>query len=165
MMRPARFADVPRLAALVAEQHAASKYAGWVNIDLDRTKKMLAQMVQRHGGTHEGGAFVQVIEQDGGIVAFVAGILDRVYGVGDQLRANDMFLVAGAGAPVTAARRMLDAYVDWAESVPDCAEITLSWTDAMPTAPRMGGVYERMGFRELGRIYVREPRRAAKEAA
>lgn len=147
--------DVPALAALLAQSHAASRYAGEVGVDQAAARRLLAQFVQRHGGTHDGSSFVAVVEDGKGVICgFVAGVLDRVYHIGEKLAANDVFLVATPNAPATTTRRLLNGYLTWANSVPDCAEVRLSWTDALPSGERMGDLYERMGFRECGRIYA-----------
>lgn len=162
-LRSARMIDTPRLVELLKEQHAASRYADTVNVDEAYAKRLIAQFIQRNGGSHDGGTIVAVVEEEGVIVGFVAGILDRVYSIGDQLVANDVFLVATEGAPAMTARRLLAAYITWAERVPNCAHIKLSWTDVLPSGERMDEVYQRMGFRRAGGIYERDVDRAQAE--
>lgn len=163
-VRPARMSDIFPLAGLLVQSHQASRYAGHVGIDQAAARRLIAQFIQRHGGSHDGSSFVAVVEDGEGVICgFVAGALDRVYHVGDLLAANDVFLVAAPDAPATTALRLLAAYIQWAESVPDCAEIRLSWTDALPSGERMAALYERMGFRECGRIYERVAARAQTE--
>lgn len=153
-LRPARMVDIPALAALLVGSHAASRYAGSVSVDQGAARKLLAQLVQRHGGIHDGGSFVAVATTGEEVICgFVAGMLDRVYHIGDRLAANDVFLVAAPDAPPTTARRLLGAYLTWAKSVPGIAEVRLSWTDALPSGERMGDVYARLGFRKCGEIF------------
>lgn len=155
MIRSAKFADIPQLVDLLCEMHLASKYAGKVGVSRKAAQALLQQCITRHGGQHEGGALVTVIEVAGEVQAFIVGMLDRVYHIGDRLAANDVYLYARPVAGVTAARRLLKAYVAWAEANPKVFEIRLSWTDTMEGADRIGDVYEKMGFRRCGAIYER----------
>lgn len=155
-MRAARTTDVFGLTTLLVEQQSRSRYAGAVNVDAPYTRKLLAQAIQRNGGTNDGGTIVQVIDgADGSVDAFIVGVLNRVYHIGDLLCAQDMFLVAREGASPLASRRLLSAYLHWADSNPLVHEIHLSHTDALPEGDRMGAVYERMGFMRCGGIYRR----------
>lgn len=156
-LRPARSVDVFDMAGLLEMQQARSRYAGKVAVDSAYARKLLAQAVQRHGGTHDGGTLVNVIEnREGVICGFCVGVLNRVYHIGDMLAAQDMFLVASPSAPKMAARRLLSAYIEWAAPNPDVYEIHLSHTDALPEGNRMGTVYERMGFTKCGGIFRRD---------
>lgn len=155
-MRPARTIEAFALVELLREQHARSRYAALGDIDPTYARRLLAQAIQRHGHTTDGGTQVNVIEaEDGSIAAFMVGVLNRVYHVGNALCAQDMFLVAGDRAPALASRTLLNAYVEWASSNPRVLEINLSHTDALPEGDRMGAVYERLGFERCGGIYRR----------
>ncbi|WP_157784792.1 hypothetical protein [Sphingobium xenophagum] len=156
-IRPARSVDVFALVEMLEEQHARSRYAGRVAIDAKYARSLLAQAIQRHGGTHAGGALVNVL-QDGRevIQAFCVGVLDRVYQIGDRLVAQDAFLVAREGAPPLASIKLLSRYIQWAATNPAVFEITLSHTDAMPEGERIGALYERLGFQKCGALYRRD---------
>lgn len=166
-MRPARMIEAFTLVELLKEQHARSRYVGVTDIDATFARRLLSQAIQRHGGTNDGGTLVNVIEDsEGGIVAFMVGVLSRVYHIGTALCAQDMFLVAGEGAPPLAAPKLLSAYVQWASSNPRVLEINLSHTDALPEGERMGPLYERIGFTRCGGIYRRDtPAHSIKEQA
>ena len=166
-MRAARTTDVFAMTELLCEQQARSRYAGLVDVDAPYTRRLLAQAIQRNDGTTDGGTLVRVIEgDDGAVVAFIIGVLNRVYHIGDKLCAQDMFLVATKAAPALASRRLLAAYVQWADANPLVHEINLSHTDALPEGDRMAEVYRKMGFERCGGIFRRDGRGAAqKEAA
>jgi hypothetical protein len=155
MIRPATFSDIPRLADLLEEMHAASKYAGRVNVDRRAACALLQQCVTRHNGKHEGGAFVMVTETAGQVEGFMVGLLDRVYHIGDKLAANDVFLHASTKASKSAARALFAAYVSWAAENPKVVEIRASWTDALPGAERIAFMYQKVGFRRCGEIFER----------
>lgn len=155
-IRPARSVDVFALVALLHHQHARSRYAGQVSIDDKYARSLLAQAIQRNGGTHDGGSLVNVVETGEGVISgFCVGVLDRVYHIGDRLVAQDMFLVAADEAPPLTAVRLLKRYVEWAASNPAVFEIHLSHTDALPEGERIGALYERMGFTRCGALYRR----------
>lgn len=153
-MRRARTTDVFAMVDLLVEQQARSRYAGEVEVDEPYTRKLLAQAIQRNGGTTDGSSLVNVIEDDNGkIEAFMVGVLNSVYFIGNRLCAQDMFLVARPNASPLAAVRLIRAYIDWAEGNPKVYEIALSHTDALPEGNRMGPIYGRFGFRKSGAIF------------
>ena len=131
MLRPARFSDAFRLVEILEETRSKSRYAGHVNIDAERARKTIAGFIQRHGGVHDGGTCVFVVEDAEGVIqSFCVGSLYRVYLVGDQLVAQDMYLICTDAAPPGSRRKLINAYLDWAESNPNVFEINLSWSDA-----------------------------------
>lgn len=158
MARPARMTDCPRITALLVEAQGASRFAGLVNVDEAYTRKLVAALIQRNGGTNQGGTHCAVVEDgDGTVEAFIIGVLDRVYQIGDMLVAQDMFLVASDRAPATAWQSLVDGYLAWANDNPKVFETHLSWTDAMETGPRMGPIFEgRLGFEFCGALYRKD---------
>lgn len=166
-MRAARSTDAFALAGLLEQQFTRSRYAGTaVQFDAPYVRKLIAQAIQRHGHTTDGGSLVNVIEQDGGsIAAFCVGVLSRAYHVGNLLAAQDLFLVAAPDAPALATRTLLRAYLDWAEANPACFEINLSHTDVLPEGERMAPIYRRLGFTQCGSIYRRDRVLANSECA
>lgn len=164
MIRPARFQDLPALAAMLREMHAASKYAGRVAISEKRMESALLGMIAGQAQNGAGAAFCRIAEQDAAPCAFMAGLLDPVYHIGDRLTANDVYLYARPGSG-SAATRLVRAYVEWAAANPRVVEIKLSWTDALPGAGRIGALYERLGFRRAGGIYERRNDEAKRKEA
>ena len=166
-MRPAHMIEAFALVELLKEQHTRSRYLGVTDIDPTFARRLLAQAIQRHGQTTDGGTLVNVIDdREGRVVAFMVGVLNRIYHVGTGLCAQDMFLVAGEGAPALAAPKLLSAYIQWASNNPRVLEINLSHTDALPEGDRMGPLYERIGFTRCGGIYRRDTSAlSTKEAA
>lgn len=153
MIRPAKFADTPRIVELMGEMHLASKYVPHDDVDVDYAKKLVAQCIQRHGGQHDGASLVMVSETNGSVEGFFIGMLDRTYMIGRRLCANDIMLYCSSRAPKTDAMRLFDAYLSWAMNNPKVASIKASWTDAMAGGERMGALYERKGFTRAGEIY------------
>ncbi len=157
MIRPARMVDVFAIVELLTGAHSRSRYAGAVAVDEAVARKTLAQFIQRHGGAYAGASCVFVSESGEGVIhSLVVGVLDRVYFIGDQLVAQDVFLVAAPDAPARASLALIDAYLGWASANPNVYEIQLSWTDALPSGERMPAIYERRGFSMCGGIYRRE---------
>lgn len=156
-IRPARFVDVPALVDMLVEQQRGSIYSGKVKVDVEYTRKMLAAMVHKHGGIHDGGTCVYVAT-DGfsEVCGFVVGVLARVYHIGVELMAQDAFLVVGKKAPRSAAIQLIDAYIGWAEASPKVREIQLSHSAAIPGSERISALYRRKGFSPFGHSYRRE---------
>ncbi len=155
-IRAARTVDVFRLVELLEETRVMSRFDGAVKIDPIVARKTLAQMIQRHGGFHEGATCVFVAEnREGVIVGFCVGMLDRVYHVGDKLVAQDVFLISTGKKEAPVARALFRAYVGWAAKCPNLFEIIASWTDALPTGKRMEQIYIAHGFQKSGGIFRR----------
>lgn len=154
MIRPANFSDIPRLAALMAEAHARSKYADRCGLDLKFTKALFVRAIQRHGGTGDGATCLFVSDNDG-VQGFILGLLDRVYQVGDKLAALDAFYYAAHDIAPRDPARLIDAYVEWAGRSPNCIEIKLSATDVVGPTERVERLYRRKGFVRSGVIYER----------
>ena len=153
-VRPARHTDAWRIVELLVAKQERSIYAGRVEVDGPFARKLVSSLVQRHGAANDGASCVFVVENDAGIVcAFIAGMLSRVYLIGDKLVAQDLFLVADKIAPVSAHSELIDAYVGWAKSCPKVVEINLSWTDVAGGDDRVGAIYERKSFTRCGAIY------------
>jgi hypothetical protein len=108
-----------------------SRYAG-LPFDRRVARSLVMQAIQRNMGEHDGGCLVVVEEVDGNVEAFIIGTLSRVYMVVDALKATDLFLVAGPKATLLAARKLLGAYIAWAERNPAVYEIELTHTDVTP---------------------------------
>jgi hypothetical protein len=56
----------------------------------------------------------------------------------DALKATDLFLVATPRASLLTARKLLGAYIAWAERNPKVYEIELTHTDVTPQSAAMG---------------------------
>ena len=132
-----------------------SKYRDRGSVSTKEIKSLLVNAIQRHGLTSAGGACVFVSEHEGVVDGFIAGLLDRVYHIGDKLSATDFFLyVASDGAPASAGG-LIDAFVDWALAIEAVAEIRLAATDIIQDYERTAALYRRKGFTQTGVIYER----------
>lgn len=157
MIRPARHMDAFALVDILVERQKDSRYAGRVAVDEPYARKFLSSLIQRHGGTNEGGSFVMVSEDSAGQVeAFVAGALDRIYMIGDRLGAQDVFLIGRKGCPPRALTRLFDEYVAWAASNPKVLEIGASHGDVIEGGDAFGPYFERAGFIKCGTLYRRD---------
>lgn len=154
MLRTAKPADTQRIVDIIAEVHAESRYAA-LPFDRRAARSLVMQAIQRNLGENDGGCLVVVEELDGHVEAAIIGTLSRVYMVVDALKATDLFLVATAKASLLAARRLLGAYIAWAQKNPAVYEIELTHTDVTPQSAAMGGIYQTMGFEPFGHAYRR----------
>lgn len=146
--------EVFALCDMLVRLHPLTRFHGHVGVDEKHTRSLIAQIIQRNNGLHDGGTFIRVIEnEDGRICGFVAGMLDRVYHIGDMLWAQDLFLTTEPDAPMRAPSILLDAYVDWALANPKVYEIHLSHLDALPDQDRLDKHYERRGFIHCGSVF------------
>lgn len=167
ILRRPRMIDVPALAQMLVDLHPRTRFVEMGEARLDVAKRVLAQAIQRHGGTTDGGSFVGIVETGEGVICgLMVGVLQRVYLIGDKLYASDVFLVAAPDAPLSVLPTLLNGFLNWAESAPDCVEIQLTWSDALPSGYRMAPVYRRLGFERSGEMYRRAtPMAMARKAA
>lgn len=151
-MRKAEASDAPAIAAMLRDTHARSKYAGRAGISEQTLQHTVAAIIAGQGQIGPQGSCLFVIERDGKIVAFIAGILDRVYFFLNKLRASDLFLInQGGNAGDTI--KLVDAYIAWAKAIRAVDEVTLSWSDAVPGGDRIAKLYLRKGFEQMGAVY------------
>lgn len=153
MIRPAKYQDIPAILAMLHEMHAASKYAGRVEISSKAAEQLLMSAIAAHGQIGPQGAHVVIAEEDGKPVGFMVGVLDRVYHIGRKLTAQDLFLYVRDGASQKHVLGLIDSYIGWASNIRAVLDIMLSWTDTLPGAERIEAVYARKGFTKIGGIF------------
>jgi hypothetical protein len=158
LIRAAKMVDIPRIVDLLVEMQTRSKYAGSVDVDVPHAKKVIGAFIQRAPGSHDGGTLVKVVEHKGIVEGFIVGILDRIYGIGDKLVANDVFLHCTTKAPPGSVLGLFRSYVRWAEENPKVVEIKASWIDTLSGAEKVAVMYERLGFKKVGEIFGRGAR-------
>jgi hypothetical protein len=163
-MRNARFSDIPALATMLKESHLQSKYAARCGVSDKAIEQALTSCVATMNQNGPGASFVKVIERDEKIVAFMAGTLSRIYGIGTKLSASDLFLVSN-GKSIKDVLALIDEYISWANSNPKVIEVGLSWSDALPNGEAIANIYKRKGARLVGEQYSIELDLATAEAA
>jgi hypothetical protein len=152
VIRKATFEDAPALMALIRTQHARSKYAERCRIAEPALQHLVTSMIAQQGQIGPQGSLVLVAEQDGKVVAFIAGVLDRLYGIGAKLRASDLFFVNEDGS-VGDTLKLIDGYIAWARAIRAVLEISLSWVDTLPGAERAAGLFAHKGFTKTGEVW------------
>ncbi len=154
-MRKAKFGDIPRLTELLEQGYQRSKYRDRGSVSIKETKSLLVSAIQRHGLTSAGGSCVFVTENQGVVDGFIAGLLDRVYHIGDKLTATDIFFyVTPEGSPRSAGH-LIDAFIDWTQDIEEVVEIRMAATDVIQPAEQSMALYQRKGFTQSGVIYER----------
>jgi hypothetical protein len=165
MIRKATYDDAPAIMALIRAQHARSKYATRCRINDASLEHLVTAMIAQQGQIGPQGSCLFVADDNGKVVAFIAGVLDRVYQIGAKLTAHDLFFVNEDGG-VGDTLHLLDHYIGWARSIRAVLEIKLSWSDTLPGAEQVAKLYQRKGFSKCGEVYeVRTDAQALGEAA
>ena len=148
-MREARFSDIPALAGLAERMHCDSIYAERCTMDVPLFKNMCMESIR--SGNH----CLYVSEKDGALTGFLMGCLDRIYGIGKEKYATDVFFYVGDRKDTRAAGRLLKAFVRWAESK-DVVEIHCGLSDAIGSPERVSRMYSKLGFRQSGLMMTKE---------
>ena len=158
-VRPATFADVSGIVALLHEGHARSHYAKTdVMIDEREARRLLVQAIQRHGSKNLGGTLVMVAEKaDGRISGVIVGTMSRLYGILDRMMASDLFWLASIDVDPADPVRLMKAMIEWAKAAPDCVEIKCGTSAIIRDDPKEAGrALERLGMKHYGEIYRME---------
>lgn len=156
MIRRTTFSDIPRLVDLMREVFARSKYAGRGTMNEKEAKALWVRSIQRDGKTSEGGTLARVAEDEHGVVTgFVLGVLQRVYQVGDQLEAQQVYLYQTPGGDPVATIELAVEFGKWAESIDDVIVDVQSATDIVQGFPMAARIFEGLGYKQSGVIYER----------
>jgi hypothetical protein len=153
LIRPVKATETNKIAEMLREMHAASKYATRMKLSDKTINAMLLGLVAGQGQSGPQGSLLIAAVQDGKFVGFMAGVLDRVYHIGDKLIAGDAYLYVRPGNKVEHVLGLIDAYIAWAQANPKVIEIKLTWSDALPGAEGLSKVYARKGFDLTGEIF------------
>jgi hypothetical protein len=149
MIRPAKFSDTPAIEALLRNTHKRSRYGEVTSLNEKALNQTVLGLIAGQNQNGPGGTHVTVAEHGGKVLGFMAGQINRVYGVCDHYTTSDVFLVNESHkASDTVA--MIDAYLDWAKANPKVLHIGLSWSDAVPGSERLAKLYSRKGFHMVG---------------
>jgi hypothetical protein len=154
-VRASTFSDVPALVEMVEAIYPKSVFKGVSEVDSDYLRKLLVNGVQRHGGQHQGATCLFVAEHCGAVVGFMFGALDRTYGIGTTLTAQDILFVMSDAAPPRAAGRLIDAMTAWAMACPKVLDVVLTHTAIFGGDDRVGMMFKRKGFDDWGAAYRR----------
>lgn len=163
MIRPAKPTDAKAIEGLIRRQHAASKYAGRVEISDKALEHLILATFASMGQHGPQAGLCCVAVRDGKVVGFIIGVLDRVYHIGKKLTANDLFFVNEGGVGDTLG--LIDAYVLWATNNPSVIEIMLSWSDTLPGAEGVAALARRKGFVKVGEMFEKRLDIMAEEGA
>lgn len=153
MIRRATHQDVPTIAAMLREMYVSSKYAGRCSISEKTMDSVLNSLVASQSASGPNASFLRIALQDGKPAGFIAGVLARIYLIGDRLEAQDLFFYVRDGASPRIAPQLLDQYLEWARGHRQVIEIKASWNDTMPGAERAARLFERKGLRKVGEVY------------
>lgn len=153
--RAAKFGDIPRLTELLEQAYRRSKYRDRTTVSVKEIKSLMMQAIQRHGLAQAGGACVFVSEHHDAVDGFIAGLLERIYHVGDRLSATDFFFYVDPDGSPASASGLIDAFIDWALGIEGVIEIRLGATDIIQDYQRTAALYRRKGFVQTGVIYER----------
>lgn len=149
-IRPATFSDIPKMTALLQDGYERSKYVDRGRVDAQEAKQLLLGAVQRMEVRGVGGACVYVAEKDGELTGLIVGMTERVYHIGDRLRATDLFFYTKEDAPKVTALALMKAFEAWATSNRKVIEIVLGVTDIVGDPERLARVYEKRGYARCG---------------
>lgn len=149
-VRPAKFGDIPRMAALMAEMYERSIYRDDCEFDEKAAKALIMRCIQRHGGAYDGSTFIFVAERAGIVEGFIIAALSRLYGIGTKLSAADTHFYVSKRAHARDAFKLIGAYKAWAADNEQVIEINLCATDAVGEFQRTEKLYRRCGFEQFG---------------
>lgn len=149
-VRPSKFADIIRLADLMHELHQRSTYAAFT-LDERVFKNLCIEAARVHGT--RGCLFVA--EHKGVVEGFIIGAVNRLYNVGKEFEARDLFFYVSDRGDRRDAERLIDAFLGWASTAPGVVEINMGATDAVADSSRTAKLYRRKGLTQNGVLYTK----------
>lgn len=156
MIRPATHTDVPAMVEIMVQRYEASIYAAMGEMSVDRARKLLNLSILGHGRQKAEGTLVMVAEREGRVTAFILGLLEHVYFVGEPLTATDLFFVGREGADLRDVKALAEAFNAWACANPSVVEIKMGVVDTFGTDLNVADrLYRGMGLQRCGAIYRR----------
>lgn len=158
MIRRAKFGDIPRLIEIMTEAHKQSIYAD-EEMDLPYTKSLLVNALQRSGNTTENATLFLVAVNDDVVEGFILGLLQRLYHVGKNLSATDMFWYATKRVNPQDPDKLMRFFHRWAEKNPRVVSIDNAVTGLLGDYERPAKMLVRMGSEKYGLIYRKEIKR------
>lgn len=163
MIRSAKYIDLEAIAGLIRQQYAESNLAGRVGISDKALENVLLTLFAGQNQRSVGASIIMVAERNGKVTGFIAAQLQRIYGIGDKLEANDHFFV-NTGSPADAFA-LVDSYLEWAAGNRKVLEVRMGWTDSIPGAERVVRLLKRKGLRKSGEVWSLSMDVAREEAA
>lgn len=152
-VRPARFADIPRLTDLMIELHARSRYRRYA-LQTDDFKKLCVETIRRHG------PFASLFVSVGGeeVTGFLIGLTEEIYGLLRERYATDLFFYVTPRSPARHCLELFTAYLAWASEAPRVIEVRNGAVDAVEgmDPEKTAAIYRRFGLRREGVIYRKE---------
>lgn len=146
MIRNAVFSDIPKLVSVLEEGHKRSRYAAY-KLDKDHFRQLCFEAVR------SGKMYLGVVDRGDGPIGFLMGSIEPLYIVGKVRYATDLFFIGTSGCGLDVVRLVQD-FVQWAESQPNVVEIWLGVTTAIgPDWSKLGRLYQKLGFTQEGAIY------------
>lgn len=145
-VRAGQVEDIQEIHRLAKELLEASVYNG-IPMDDAKFKQTVAMLM----GSALGAVFV-VSDDNNKPVGFIMGMADTLF-FSKKRYATDLCMYVRPKASAYGAF-LVRRFIRWAERIPAIAEITLGISSGMSNSERLGRMYERMGLRRVGGMYV-----------
>lgn len=140
-VRPAKFADIPRLIEIAQDALSRSRHASRGRVVPEYAKRTAMSAIKNHGQ----GTCCFVGEAKGSVEAVIVGVTDWFYGACDFRYATDYFFYATRQADPRDAGRLASAFEKWALQAPNVVEIK----------PMVNGAILGMDWKMSARIWRR----------
>ena len=145
-----RMGDIPDIDAIydLGEELLAQSVYADIKPDRVKFRTLVAGLIGQNIGT----VLVVVDDQDKP-QGFLLGIVDELF-FSRQRQATDLAVYVREGYRHLAPR-LLKRFIDWAESKPRTAMITLGISSGIGNFERVGRMYENFGLAPVGGIYIK----------
>lgn len=169
MIRPAQLSDSPRIADLMEQAFARSRYAKRPGAAVDRTYALqfLKGILMRNGLKSAESTWCSVWVEKGQVMGYHLGMEQRIMQVGTLYEAVGIHFYVDPAASPFAAVSLLKSFAAWAAGRPRIIEFCLDANDLMGEFGAMADTYQKVGFTPCAMTLRQEfdRHKAAKEVA
>jgi len=157
MIRPAKFADIPRLVDLGRACMAAGRYKG-TDLNTEAAKSLLLGAIASHKETPEIGSVPVFVSEHGDLTGMIIGSFQPAYLVLDEMVVSDLlWWVDRETAAPRDGIELLNALHEWADRFERPVRRVHTINDAVMNAQVLRRMFLRMGYRESGYVFEKEP--------
>lgn len=155
MVRRGQFSDIPDILDICLKAHEVSRYRD-VSLDKEAMRRVARQAMMNSSTVKAGNVICFVHETDDVVDGIFVGQVTRLYECLDVLLAQDFLFYVDPKSHPRAAKRLLEAFENWAFSSDNSVIVRIVVTDAIVRSDYTAIWLSRQGYRHCGYAFEKE---------